>query len=214
MATVRKFHLPHYPSYPIYISTFKNVENAAFLRSQLLEGNPNFDYAFLDASTILSLNHILLPAFLALSLHTSGRAKTKTVHSELVFRLHPNNNIAESFKKFGIGDSSRNIIAVKIGGFMKEGQDEVAEESVSRHLGEVVQGDSTDPGERGERLGEECEMEKVRKMYKLESGAGGGGKKGKKIGNTGEAVNGMGGEEKDRKEMESVVLGVITLKGS
>ena len=52
MANVRTFTLPHYPDLPVHVSLFKNVENASFLRSQLLEANPDFDYAFLDATMV------------------------------------------------------------------------------------------------------------------------------------------------------------------
>lgn len=52
MALVRTFTLPHYEAYPIYVALFKDVKNATYLRSQLLEANPDFDYAFLDAEMV------------------------------------------------------------------------------------------------------------------------------------------------------------------
>lgn len=52
MAKVRTFRLPHYDAYPIQVAMFKDVKNAAFLRSQLLAANPEFDYAFLDATMV------------------------------------------------------------------------------------------------------------------------------------------------------------------
>jgi EKC/KEOPS complex subunit CGI121/TPRKB len=52
MASVRTFTLPHYEAFPVHVALFKDVTNAAFLRSQLLEANPDFDYAFLDASMV------------------------------------------------------------------------------------------------------------------------------------------------------------------
>jgi EKC/KEOPS complex subunit CGI121/TPRKB len=52
MAAVRTFTLPHYEAYPVHVALFKDVTNAAFLKSQLLEANPDFDYAFLDASMV------------------------------------------------------------------------------------------------------------------------------------------------------------------
>lgn len=55
MALVRTFHLPHYEDYPVQVALFKGVNNAAFLRSQLLEANPEFDYAFLDATMVTTL---------------------------------------------------------------------------------------------------------------------------------------------------------------
>jgi EKC/KEOPS complex subunit CGI121/TPRKB len=52
MANVRTYRLPHYDEYPVHVALFENVSNAAFLRSQLLEANPEFDYAFLDATMV------------------------------------------------------------------------------------------------------------------------------------------------------------------
>lgn len=46
-------HLPHLPpDLPIYISLYRNLQNAPFLRQQLLSGNRDFEYAFIDASMV------------------------------------------------------------------------------------------------------------------------------------------------------------------
>jgi hypothetical protein len=52
MASVRTFTLPHYEAFPVHVALFKDVKNASFLRRQLLEANPDYDYAFLDASMV------------------------------------------------------------------------------------------------------------------------------------------------------------------
>jgi EKC/KEOPS complex subunit CGI121/TPRKB len=57
MALVRTFTLPHYEAYPIHVALFKDVKNASYLRSQLLEANPDFDYAFLDAEMVGNMVH-------------------------------------------------------------------------------------------------------------------------------------------------------------
>jgi EKC/KEOPS complex subunit CGI121/TPRKB len=134
------------------------------------------------------------------------RHKTRTPHSELVFRLSPNNNIGESYKKFGISDTTSTLIAVKLCLTIDGKLDEsVTNESVSKHLGEVVEGESVEIEKGGEVLGNWCDVEKVRKVYKL--GAGSEGKKG-------EAVNGGAGVTDEKKLMESVICGTMALKGS
>lgn len=85
--------LPHLPNSPIQVGLFKNVQNAAFLRQQLLEGNSDFEYAFLDASVLLSRSHVLAACFRAISDALSNRLKSRNVHSEVVFSLSPNNNV-------------------------------------------------------------------------------------------------------------------------
>ncbi|KAF2795246.1 CGI-121-domain-containing protein [Melanomma pulvis-pyrius CBS 109.77] len=201
MAAVRTFVLPHYPEYPIQIALFKDVTNAAFLRSQLLEANSDFDYAFIDASMILTPTHLLSPVFLSLHLHLTTRLKTRTPHSEIIFRLHPNNNIGESYRKFGISDTTTTLIAVRL-----SLTPDVTRESVAKHLGDVVEGTSVDVGERGEMLGEWGDVGLVRKVYKLGDGGGAKGKKGAK----GVAI---GGGVDERREMESVILGIMAIKG-
>ncbi|CAN9180910.1 unnamed protein product [Alternaria sp. RS040] len=222
MASVRTFSLPHYEAYPVHVALFKDVKNASFLRRQLLEANPDYDYAFLDASMILTPHHLLSATFLALHGHLTHRAKTRTPHSELVFRLSPNNNIGESYKKFGIADTTTALIAVKLPlspssiastdeKSTYEKDESITNESVSSHLGSAVEGTSVELGETGEELGMWCDVDKVKKVYKL---GGDGGKKGKKG-----AVNGDGGDverrkAEEKKDIESVVLGIIALKGS
>lgn len=199
MASVHTLTLPHYPSHPVHIALFKDVRNSAHLRSQLLSANPEFDYAFLDATTILSYHQLLLAAQLALHAHLTNRSKTRTPHSELVFRLHPNNNIGESYRKFGIDDSSSTLVAVKF-----SLSPEITTESVGKHLGDVVEGESVAISEEGEELAQFADVAKLRKIFKLNDG----GAKGKK----GAAVN---GEAKDElRGLESVILGTMALKGS
>ena len=86
--------LPHLPDSPIQVCLFKNVQNAAFLRQQLLEGNTDFEYAFLDASVLVSRSHVLAACFRAISDSLNDRLKSRNVHSEIVFSLSPNNNVS------------------------------------------------------------------------------------------------------------------------
>ena len=89
--------LPHLPDSPIQACLFKNVQNAASLRQQLLEGNTDFEYAFLDASVLVSRSHVLAACFRAISDSQNGRLKSRNVHSEIVFSLSPNNNVSQCF---------------------------------------------------------------------------------------------------------------------
>jgi EKC/KEOPS complex subunit CGI121/TPRKB len=87
--------LPHLPDSPIQVCLFRDVQNAAFLRQQLLEGNTDFEYAFLDASVLVSRSHVLAACFRAISDSLNGRLKSRNVHSEIVFSLSPNNNVSQ-----------------------------------------------------------------------------------------------------------------------
>lgn len=86
--------LPHLPEHPLRVCLFKDVKNASFLRTQLLEGNFEFEYAFLDASTLISRNHALAACFRTINDQLNNRLKSRNVHSEIVFSLSPNNNVS------------------------------------------------------------------------------------------------------------------------
>lgn len=51
-------YLPHLSTYPIYAGLFDDVQNASFLREQLLQGNTDFEYALLDASMVCFFKHV------------------------------------------------------------------------------------------------------------------------------------------------------------
>ena len=92
-AAVQLVTLSHLPTNPVYIGYFCNVHNASFLREQLLTGNADYEYAFVDASVILSTQHLLAACFRAINDLNARRLKTRNVHAETVFALSPNNNV-------------------------------------------------------------------------------------------------------------------------
>ncbi|EMC99792.1 hypothetical protein BAUCODRAFT_62697 [Baudoinia panamericana UAMH 10762] len=108
--------LPHLDGYPLHICLFAAVQNAPFLRQQLLNGNTDFEYAFLDAAVISSRDQVLAACFRAINDQINGRLKSRNVHSEIVFSLSVNNNISESFRRFGVEESTESILAIKVGG--------------------------------------------------------------------------------------------------
>ena len=56
METLATFHIAHLPTQlAVYIALFRDLRNASFLRQQLLAGNADFEYAFLDAASVRSV---------------------------------------------------------------------------------------------------------------------------------------------------------------
>ncbi|TKA65965.1 hypothetical protein B0A55_09575 [Friedmanniomyces simplex] len=149
--------LPHLPGQPLQVCLFANVQNAQFLRQQLLDGNANFEYAFLDAAVLLSRQHVLAACFRAINDMLQGRLKSKNVHSEIVFSLSPNNNISESFRRFGVSETTNHILAIKVGGDQAQ---------VEEHLRQHVEGQMvafTDGALAGMR-----DESRIRKAYKVD----------------------------------------------
>ncbi|KAI5367157.1 hypothetical protein Slin14017_G021930 [Septoria linicola] len=175
--------LPHLPDHPLHVVLFADVQNAPFLRQQLLDGNTDFQYAFLDASVLLSRTHVLSACWRAINDQLADRMKSHNVHSEIVFAMSPNNNIGESFRRFGVQDNSKNIVAIKVAG---------DKPSVEKHLLSNVQGQPKALSD--ETLSAMHDVARIRKIYRLEAP-----KKGEPV--------------QLGKEAEAFVIGSMALKG-
>ncbi|GAB7344633.1 hypothetical protein MBLNU457_3118t2 [Dothideomycetes sp. NU457] len=159
MTNMETITLPHLSDHPLFVGLFEDVQNAPFLRKQLLEGNTDFEYAFLDQ--ILSRDHVLAACFKAINDAANNRLKSRNVHSEIVFSMSPNNNIAESFRRFGITDDTKHVLAIKVG----LGQ-ESTEQSVRAHLEEHVQGKSVEF--TNSNIARLHDLPRLRKIYKFD----------------------------------------------
>ena len=55
MAELRTLHLAHLPpDLTVHVTLYTEVQNAPYLRDQLLQGNQDFEYALIDASVVCS----------------------------------------------------------------------------------------------------------------------------------------------------------------
>ncbi|KAK7549460.1 kinase binding protein CGI-121-domain-containing protein [Phyllosticta citricarpa] len=229
MALVHPLKLAHLPNVAVHAALFDSVANAADLRRHLLDGNPDYEYAFLDVTTILSTTHVLAAVFRAVNDALHNRLKSRNVHSEVVFCLSPNNNIAESFRRFGIQDSTRTLLAIKITSTSTASSSSSSStnpsssfpslpaQSISSHLTANVHGTPlpfTDAA-----IAPFTDLARVRKIYKLDAAAPSARGKNPKRGQAAPPplpANGVGGERKEdeRAEMEACFLGMMALRGS
>lgn len=99
LETVTIEHVPS--SHSVHIALFKDVSNAGFLQSQLLARNADFEYAFIDASSIVSRLHLLAAVYKALSVLVDGKLRSPNVHAETVNALSASNNVSHSSLKSG-----------------------------------------------------------------------------------------------------------------
>lgn len=52
-SSLETISLPHLPSsLPVHVALYRDVQNAASLKGQLLAGDKEFEYAFIDASMV------------------------------------------------------------------------------------------------------------------------------------------------------------------
>jgi EKC/KEOPS complex subunit CGI121/TPRKB len=194
------------PELALHVAFYRDVKNAPFLKQQLLDGNVDFEYAFIDASMILTTAHVLAATFRAMNDHLHERLKSRNVHSEIVFALSPNNNIGEAFRKFGIGDTTSDLLVIKVSTSAS-----VTSESVRTHLRNAVEG--TCVGFNDENLQAASDLGKIRKAYKVGSNTS---RKGQSKPSRSQlnGVDGIDPDLKEMKELEIAILGAIALRGA
>jgi len=203
MSLLQSINLEHLPvDYTIHIALFHDIKNAAFLHQQLLAGNTDFEYALIDASIIVSKLHALAATYRAVNDLIENRLRSRNVHSEIVFSLSPNNNIAESFRRFGITPTTTNLLVIKIS---KPSQSTTAH-AIQSHLTANLEGEQVEFSDAV--LGSMTDLARVKKIYKLNNASGGGGKGGKAV------VNGTSKGDMERKELEMLILGSMALRGA
>ncbi|CAG7921423.1 unnamed protein product [Penicillium olsonii] len=197
-SSLETINLPHLPSLPIHVAVYRDVQNAAFLKSQLLAGQPEYEYAFIDASMVLSRAHVIAAVFRALNDYSHSRLRSHNVHSEIVFSLNPTNNIAESFRRFGITDSTKDLLVIKV-----STSPEITHETVATHLGSAVEGTSTSFDDQ--TLFELSDITKIKKSYKLGS-----------LASPSKAADQIASKEnvEIKQRLENALLGAIALRGS
>lgn len=203
MSLLQSINLEHLPAdYTIHIALFSDIKNAAFLHQQLLAGNTDFEYALIDASIIVSKLHALAASYRAVNDLVENRLRSRNVHSEIVFSLSPNNNIAESFRRFGITPTTTNLLVVKV----STPSQPTTAHTIQSHLTANLEGDQVEFSD--EVLSTMTDLARVRKIYKLNNVGGGGGKGGKAV------VNGTGKGCGEGKELEMLILGSMALRGA
>jgi len=200
MTLLQSLNLEHLPSsHTIHIALYRDVQNAPFLHQQLLAGNTDFEYAFIDASVIISTTQALAATYRAVNDLLENRLRSRNVHSEIVFSLSPNNNIAESFRRFGISPTTTNLLVIKV----STPSSPFTGSEIQDHLLTAVEGAQIPFSDT--ELRDMTDLARIRKIYKLN--ASGGAKK---------AVNEVNGVSADdeSKELEVLVLGSMALRGA
>lgn len=109
--------------------------------------------------------------------------------------------IAESFRRFGISDTTTNLLVIKL-----STSPEITNESVRTHLEAVIQGESIEFCNQS--LAKAVDVARVRKIYKLNVPSQPVGRKKQ------EASGPIESEESVMTELEMLILGSIALKGA
>ncbi|KAK0631321.1 kinase binding protein CGI-121-domain-containing protein [Immersiella caudata] len=183
-------NLEHIPStHRVYAAFFRDVTNSDFLHAQLLARNPDFDYAFIEASSVISRRHLQSAIFNALVTILDGTLLSATPHSEVVLSMSPNNNIADAYRRWGIAPGkTKDLIVVKPAAHTPE--------AMWAHLSESIKGTPVPLSD--EEISKATDWQKMRKYYSL---------------NSVQMLSKIESEEKKRQEMERLAIMKMALRG-
>ncbi|KAI0393739.1 kinase binding protein CGI-121-domain-containing protein [Xylariaceae sp. FL0594] len=199
LETISLEHVPE--TYSVHVAVFRDVENAAFLHHQLLSRNADYEYAFIDAGVITSRLQVLSAVFKAITLQVAGTLKTPNIHSEIVCSLSPTNNISESYRRYGMTPTSRDIVVVKVIEAKSEEEEAgkrntTSAQTIEEHLLANVRGQPAPFTD--ETLAQLTDPARVRKYYKL-NGVG--------------WLDGLQDQAAKKGEMDALIVGGIALRG-
>ncbi|SPJ76338.1 Protein CGI121 [Fusarium torulosum] len=194
LETVTLEHLPD--SYKAYVALFRDVQNSTFLHQQLLARNPLFEYAFIDASVVVSRLQLLSAVFKATSTAVDGALRTPNVHSEIVCSMSPSNNIADAYRRYGISPSTKDLLVVKVTFPGEDGAEPLTHDQIWEHLRSNVEGEAVSITD--DQISTTTDVPKVRKYYKL---------------NGLKWLDDIKDEKVKKQEMESLVIGAMALRG-
>ncbi|KAF5020938.1 hypothetical protein F66182_7019 [Fusarium sp. NRRL 66182] len=194
LETVTLQHLPN--SHKVYLALFRDVQNAAFLHQQLLARNPQFEYAFIDASVVVSRLQLLSAVFKATSTAVDGVLRTPNVHSEIVCSMSSSNNISDAYRRYGISHSTQDLVVVKVTSPGEDGAHPLTRDQIWDHLKTNVEGEALSITD--DQIATTTDVPKVRKYYKL---------------NGLRWLDEIQDENVKKREMESLVIGAMALRG-
>lgn len=147
--------IPQFPNYSITIKKFAEISNISEIKSELLSLNPKYNYSFINPKTILSIEQLSCAIYRALLDYNSKNARTKSIHSEIIFDLGKSNKIGENLINFGISEELNELIIVRINEFNET------------ELNEIIKGREIEINDT-ECL-KSCDVDLIKKIYSIET---------------------------------------------
>lgn len=97
-----RFGLELFPGHSVDMYLFAEVTNAAHIRACL----SSLDCAVVNASLILDTLQVVMAACKAWLCRSKDDMRTRSINTELLYRLSPSTNVAASLATFGIRENA------------------------------------------------------------------------------------------------------------
>lgn len=157
--------VPIFNSHKALALLVNNVQNLTEIKENLIKGNLDYDYAFINARNIVSLEQIYSAYYKVMQDFSHGTMKSRTLHTEFIYALSPFKNIMDCLNKFGISKTSDTLLILKI--VKKEDATQEYFKSQVEHLKEIVNGDMVDLN--NSNLQFTADKKSIFKNYKLKT---------------------------------------------
>lgn len=110
----REIEVPVFTSFKALAVLVRDVENVQAIKDNLIKGNKSYDYAFINAQNIVSLEQLYSAYYKAMLDEHHGTMKTRTLHTEVIYALSPFKNIMDCLNRFGVSKTSTTLLVLKI----------------------------------------------------------------------------------------------------
>lgn len=164
-----KLKLAQFPHYTVLLFLFTDVDSPVLkqVKEQLISGNKDYDFCFLNTQHIISLEQLYNSIHKAILNYEFGNMRAKTLNTEIIFNLSPINNIMDALKRFGVDEACPNLITVKV--LPTSECNEVACKELNTHLMNILSIDDSHNSTLNDELifNSLVDLKKLKKVYKL-----------------------------------------------
>lgn len=101
-------NLEPFPGTTLHFCFYTELLNAAELKEHVTE----YEFGLVNPCLVSSIQHLLSAANRATSNSLSGRMKTRSLKTEILYFLSPSSNIKETLQRYSIQPESRAVLAV------------------------------------------------------------------------------------------------------
>lgn len=85
---------PQFPETTVLVALFQDVENAQQVKTNLIKGNEQYDFCFINADNIISQKQVLSATYKTLVDDKNKTTKSKSLNTEIILNVSPFRNVS------------------------------------------------------------------------------------------------------------------------